>query len=77
MHSCSSFLFPEIAQYLTNKSHSLLKLAGIGFLSLANKRILANIDVYKKQSLCSTLICLAILFLFFSAQKNGFDAEIK
>lgn len=56
-------------QFYVTKSPSLLKLSGIGFVSLAIKRFLVKIDVYKKQSPFSTLICLV--------QKNEFDVEIK
>lgn len=61
-------------QYLVAKSPSLLKLSAIGFLSLAIKRISANIDVYKNQSPYSILIRLAILFAF--VQRNELDVDL-
>lgn len=60
-------------QELVTKS-SLLKLTGIGFLSLAVKRILVNTDVYKNQSPFSMLILLAILFFF--VQNNELDVNL-
>lgn len=61
-------------QYLVTKSPSLLKLAGIGFLSLAIKRIPVNIDVCKTQDPFSILICLAILFFF--VQRDELDVDL-